>query len=80
MQSEAFEEAVQGVRAAVCEVRPESVATDVFHFVLVWERGDGALGVFAAEEFVEEDKVRKASADFNGGLLEGCKIGLFTVY
>ena len=76
MEGEAFEEAVQGVGTALGEVWTEAVASDVLHFVLVWEWGDGALGVFATEVFVEEDEVCEASADLAGGLLEGCEVGL----
>lgn len=38
--------------ATVRKVRPKSVASYVFHFVLVWERGHGTLRVFPAEVLV----------------------------
>ena len=77
MEGEAFEETVQGVGTAVGEVWTEAVASDVFHFVLVWEWGNGALGVFAAEVFVEEHEVCEASADLASGFLEGCEVSLY---
>jgi len=45
VEGEAFEKAVERVSAAGCEVRAESVAADIFEFVLVWKRGYGALGI-----------------------------------
>ena len=76
MQGNSFQEAVQGVSSSVGEVRPKTVPTDVFHFVLVWERGNCALGVFSAEHFVEEDKVGETATDFHGRFLKGGKVGL----
>lgn len=54
---------MQGVGAALGEVRAEAVAANVFQFVLVRERGDGAGGVFSGEGFVEEDEVSEAAAN-----------------
>jgi len=67
VHGEPFEEAVQGVGTPISEIGPEAVAADVFHLVLVWKRRNGALWVFAAEVFVEEDEVSEATADFDGG-------------
>ena len=61
---------MQGVSSSVGEVRPKPVPTDVFHFVLVWERGNCALRVFSAEHFVEEDEVGETATDFDGRLLK----------
>jgi len=44
--------------------------------VFVGYGGDGALGVFAAESFVEEDEVGEAAADGGVGGLEGAEVGL----
>ena len=62
--------------AAISEVRAKSVASYVFHFVFVWERGHGTLRVFPAKVFVKEDEVCEASANFDHGLLKGCKVCL----
>ena len=76
MQGDSFQEAVQGVSSSVGEVRPKAVPTDIFHFVLVWERGNCALRVFSAEHFVEEDEVSKSATDFDGRFLKGGEVGL----
>jgi len=76
VQGEALEEAVQGVGTSIGEVGAEAVTADVFHLVLVWKRGDGALWVFAAKVFVEEDEVGEAATDFDGWTRERCKVGL----
>ena len=62
--------------SSVGKVGPKTVPTDVFHFVLVWERGNGALRVFSAEHFVEEDKIGKTATDFDSRLLKGGEVGL----
>ena len=76
MQCKSFQEAVQGVSSSMGEVGSKAVTTNVFHLVLVWERGNGALGIFSAERFVKEYEVSETATDFDGGFLEGCKIGL----
>lgn len=76
MQGESFQEAVQGVSSPMGKVRSEAVAADVFHFVLVWERGDGALRVFSTEHFVKENEVGETTTNFDGGFLEGGEVGL----
>lgn len=58
------------------KIRPKAVAADVFHFVLVWERRDGALGIFSAEYLVKEDEISETAAHFDGRFLEGGEIGL----
>lgn len=65
MQGEALEETVEGVSTSISEVRAEAVTANIFHLVLVWEGGDSALWVFAAEVFIEENKVGKATANFD---------------
>jgi hypothetical protein len=67
---------VQAVRAALREVGPKAVTSDVGHFVFVGQRGDGALWVFAGEGLEEEDEVCEAAADGEGGALEGLEVGL----
>ena len=76
MQGNSFEEAVQGVSSPLCEVRPETVPTYVFHFVLVWEGGNGALRVFSAKHLVKEYEIGKTATDFDGRFLEGREVGL----
>ena len=76
MQGNSFQEAVQGVSSSMGKVGPKTVAADVFHFVLIWERGNGALGVFSAERFVKENEVGETATDFDSGLLEGGKVRL----
>lgn len=39
MESEAPDEAVEGVCSTLGEIRAEAVAADIFHLVFVWERG-----------------------------------------
>lgn len=70
MQSEAFQETVQGMSSSIRKVKSKAVAANVFHFVLIWERGNGALRVFSAETLVEENEVGETAADFDGGFLE----------
>ena len=58
------------------KVRSKSVTANIFHFVLVWERGDRALRVFSAKHLVEENEVGEAATDFDSRFLEGSKVGL----
>ena len=76
MQGNSFQETVQGVSSSVGKVGAKTVAADVFHFVLVWERRNGALRVFSAERLVEEDEVGETPTDFDGRFLEGGEVGL----
>ena len=76
MQSESFQKTVQGMSSSIRKVRSKAVATDVFHFVFVWEGGNGALRVFSAESLVEENEVGETAADFDGGFLERGEVGL----
>lgn len=76
MQGNSFQEAVQGVSSSVGEVRAKTVAADVFHFVLVWERRNGALRVFSAERLVKKDEVGETPTDFDCRFLKGGEIGL----
>ena len=64
------------MRSPVGKVGPEAVAADVFHFMLVWEGWDCALGVFSAKRLVEENEIGETATNFDGGLLEGGEIGL----
>ena len=76
MQGDSFEEAVQGVSSSMGKVSPETVAADVFHFMLVRQRGNGALRIFSAERLVQEDKVGESATNLDCGLLEGDEVGL----
>lgn len=76
MQGNSFQEAMQGVGSSMGKVRPKTVAADVFHFVLVWERRNGALRVFSAEHLVKEDEVGEAATDFDSRFLKGGEVGL----
>ena len=76
MQGDSFQEAMQGVSSPMGKVGPKTVAADVFHFVLVWERRNGALRVFSAEHFVKEDEVGKTTTGFDSRFLEGGEVGL----
>lgn len=76
MQGETFEETVQRVGTTIGEIWAEAIATDVFHLVLVWKWGDGALWVLAAEKLVEEDEICEATANLYGRTGEGCKVAL----
>ena len=76
MQGESFQEALQGVSSSMCKVRPKAITADVFHFVLVWERGDGALRVFSAEHLVKENEIGETATNFDGACLEGGEVGL----
>ena len=76
MQGNAFQEALQGVSSSVSKVRAKTVAADVFHFMFVWERRNGALRIFPAEGLVEEDEVGKTPTDFDGRFLKGGEVGL----
>lgn len=80
MQGESFQEAVQGVSSSMGKVRPKAIAADIFHFVLVGERRDGALRVFSAEDLVKKDEVGETATDFDGGFLEGGEIRLQWAY
>ena len=77
MQSQAFKEAMQGVRTPLGEVWAEAVASHVFHLVLIRKRRDGGGGIFFAEGTVKEDEVGEAAADGGVGFLEGFEVGLF---
>ena len=79
MQGQTLEETMERVSPPGCEVWPEAVAADVFHFVLVWEWGDGGCGVILAQYFIKEDEVGEAPADRAGGGLERFEIGLLSV-
>lgn len=76
VEGKAPNEAVEGVSAALGEVRTKAVAADVFQFVLVWERGNGVGGELLAKGFVEKDEVGESAADTEGRFLEGGKIAL----
>lgn len=76
MQSYSLEEAVQRVRASLCEVRTEPVAAHILHLVLVGQRRDCALWVFFRELFPEENEVGEAAAGGKLGPLEGLVVGL----
>ena len=80
MQGESFQKAVQGVSSSMGEVRAKAVAADIFHFVLVWERRNGALRVFSAERLVEENEVGEPATNFDEGFLEGGEISLSWAY
>ena len=80
MQGNSFQEAVQRVSSSMRKIGPKTVPTDVLHFVLVWERGDGTLRVFSAEHFVQEDKIREATTDFHSRFLKGGEVGLEGAY
>ena len=67
---------MERVSTALGEVWAEAVAADVFHFMLVWERGNGTGGIFFAEGFVEKDKVGEAATNGEGRFLEGFEVGL----
>ena len=54
---------MEGVGATLGEVWAEAIATDVLHFVFVWERGDGIVGEFGGKGFVKPDKIGEAAAD-----------------
>ena len=54
---------MERVSATLGEVRPEAIAADVFHFVLVWEGGNGVDGKRIYQGFVEPDKIGEAAAD-----------------
>lgn len=62
------------------EVGPKAVATDVFHFMLVWEGWNGALRVFSAEGLVEENEIGETASDSDAGFLEGGEVGLQWAY
>ena len=70
MHSTALQETVEGVSACVCEGWAEAVTPDVFHLVLVWQRGNSTLWILLAEFFVEKDEIGEASTDFDERLLE----------
>ncbi len=76
MEAYAFEEAVKGMGAALSEIGAETVATDVFHLVLVWQGRDGVDGELCHEGFVKPDEVGKAAADFVVWFCKGGKVGL----
>lgn len=76
MQGKPFQEAVQRVSSSMGKVRPKAVATDVFHFVLVWKRGDGTLRVFSTKDLVKKNEICEAAADLDSGFLEGGEVGL----
>jgi hypothetical protein len=76
VEGKAPDEAVEGMCAALGEVGTKAVAADVFHFVLVWERGNGVGGELLAKGFVEEDEIGEPAADTEGGFLKGGKIAL----
>lgn len=76
MQSESFQEAVQGVSSSIGKIEPKAVATNIFHFVLVWERRDRALRIFSAEHLVKENEVGEPATNFGRGILKGGKVGL----
>ena len=72
----ALEKSVEGMSAGVSESWAEAITSDIFHFVLVWQRRNGTLWVLLAELLVEEDEVSKPAADFHERFLEGCEVGL----
>ncbi len=76
MHGDSFQEAVQGMSSSMGKVRPKAVATNVFHLVLIWERGDGALRIFLAEILVKENEVRETATDLDRRFLEGGEISL----
>ena len=58
------------------KVGTKPVATDVFHFVLIWERRNGTLRIFSTEHLVKENEVGEAATDFDCRFLEGREVGL----
>lgn len=76
MKGQTFEETMKGMGTALSEIWPKPVTADIFHFVLVRKRGNCAGGIFPIEGFVEEDEVREAAANGEGGFLERFKISL----
>ena len=71
VQGEACKKALQGIRPPGGKVRPEAVAANIFHPLLVRERGDGGSGEGSVKRLVEEEEVGEAPADGNGWFLEG---------
>lgn len=63
MERQSVQEALEGVGAAGGKVRAEAVAADIFHALLVGQRGHGSGGIVAGELFVEEYEVCEAAAD-----------------
>ena len=58
------------------KVGPKTIATDIFHFVLIWERRNGALRVFSTEHLVKENEVGETATDFDCRFLKGGEVGL----
>lgn len=67
---------MEGVCTSLREVRAKSITADIFHFVFVGQRGDGALWVFAGKLFVEEDEVCESAADFADRFGKALEVGL----
>jgi hypothetical protein len=63
VERESVQEALEGVGATGGKVRAEAVAADIFHALLVGQRGYGSGGILAGELFVEEYEVCEATAD-----------------
>ena len=63
MERQSIQEALERVGAADGKIRAEAVAADIFHALLVGQRGHGSGGIVAGELFVEEYEVCEAAAD-----------------
>lgn len=76
VKGEAVQEALQRMRSTVGEVRPEAVATNIFHTLFIGKGRDCGGGVVSAQCLIQEDKVCKPSPGCGMRSLEGGECGL----
>ena len=76
MESEAFDEAVEGPSTTLGKVGAEAVASDVGEVILFGQRRYSARRVFFEEGVAEEDEICETSSYCKFGLLKGLEVGL----
>lgn len=76
VESEPRQKTLEAVSAAGSEVGAESVASDIFHSLLVGDRRNRTRYKIFAEGLVKEDKVCEAPAHSRHWFLKGGKGGL----
>lgn len=63
MECDALDETVERMSAPLSEVWAKPIASNVLHFVLVWQGGYGYMCILSKKCFVEVNEVSEASSN-----------------
>jgi hypothetical protein len=78
VEGESLEESMEGVSATRREVLAEAVSSNIFHLMLVRQRGHSTSWIVFGERLVEEYKICEPATNCDMWFLEGREVGLKT--